>query len=56
MEVLDLFLKESTKNIRIDGDAFEDMKKLWMLKICEVELGKAWYPFALKLMDSKVTY
>ncbi|KAI3745662.1 hypothetical protein L6452_08065 [Arctium lappa] len=56
VEVLDLFLKESSQNIHINGDAFEDMKDLRILKICEVELGEVWYPFALKLMDSKVTY
>ncbi|KAI3745643.1 hypothetical protein L6452_08045 [Arctium lappa] len=56
VEVLDLFLKESSQNIHIDGDVFEDMKNLRILKICEVELGKVWYQFALKPMDSKVTY
>ncbi|XP_024967316.1 TMV resistance protein N-like [Cynara cardunculus var. scolymus] len=57
VEVLALFLEESTQNVHIEGDAFEDMKNLRILKICDTELGNLCHPFKLKLWkESKVNY
>ncbi|XP_024964214.1 TMV resistance protein N-like [Cynara cardunculus var. scolymus] len=49
LEVLDLSLKQSSPNFHIDGEAFEDMKNLRILKISYGELENFWE-------DSKVNY